>query len=697
MVTLMKKSLPGYVVNCMLAAGYDDMNVISAMNVSDDQGNSISMIENFIQKHFKGDAEYSHSPTSKSLLPFEFPPGHRIRICNFVNEVKKIHRAKHNNKSQLTCKRKRTLDQPITTAKKLKLSLNPPNEAVHNMEQNSEGLDENIVLNNIRQRINKWIQQQKEIRLRNLKENNDYTIVIKKSSKTASNMVCIICNGCHATINLQKKDSTGLDTSYLLSNWTKHAKQCKAKYAKQHTLKNFLPGHSSNVKTVSKDICPSTSTADKCENTILVKQAAADDYSISATTTRSTAQNVCKHHSCSDSEITSPFNNKTAYLSQDPLLSSSKDSIPRSDAKESDDKTRECLQANNMKPCKELKKSGDDIVSITDQLPDRIKNENGTTECAHDSNPDIDVAGVRAANNRSLFQKVDTSTSSTSSSTDWSRSARNKRSLIIASKDPTQTQITDYWKVLEDIEKLQLKNKYLSEMLQHQLNISSHEKCDYNESLLTPILKQILLNITKNSEKDDKHQRHSETVKKFCTALFIYCGPLAYEFIQHNMKQALTSLRTIQRVLHSEYRTLDEGSFRFDELEKHIELHGCPKIVSIGEDATRIIARVDYDSETDRCVGFVLPLNEKGLPIVDSYLATSFKAIESMFTKSAIAKYAYVYMAQPLKLNAPPFCLACFGTDKFTAVEVMQRWNYIYEECKKRNIHILSYGSDGDS
>lgn len=122
--------------------------------------------------------------------------------------------------------------------------------------------------------------------------------------------------------------------------------------------------------------------------------------------------------------------------------------------------------------------------------------------------------------------------------------------------------------------------------------------------------------------------------KNFCTALFIYCGLVAYEFIQHNTKQALSSMRTIQRVLHSEYRTFDEGSFQFDELEKHIELHGCPKIVSIGKDATQIIARVDYDIETDRCIGFVLPLNEKGLPIVDSCLATSFKAIESMFTST---------------------------------------------------------------
>jgi len=233
-----------------------------------------------------------------------------------------------------------------------------------------------------------------------------------------------------------------------------------------------------------------------------VKHAAAHNYSISAITAGSTAQNVCKHNSCLDSKVTSSFNNNTAYQSKDLLLNNSKNAIPGSETKQSD-KASECLLVNDTKPSKELKKSGDDMASTTDQIPDKIKNEGGTNECTHgDSYPDVDAA--RAANYRSQFQKVD-KTISASSPTDWSRGARNKRSLIIASKDPTQTQITDYWKVLEDIERLQLKNKELSEMLQHQLNISSHEKCDYNPNLLTPILKQILLNITKNSEKDDKH------------------------------------------------------------------------------------------------------------------------------------------------------------------------------------------------
>ena len=69
----------------------------------------------------------------------------------------------------------------------------------------------------------------------------------------------------------------------------------------------------------------------------------------------------------------------------------------------------------------------------------------------------------------------------------------------------------------------------------------------------------------------------------------------------------------------------------------------APLIVSIGEDATRIIGRVDYDSQTDRLVGFVMPVNKLGLPVTDTYLATSFITIEKFFSTSTVAKHAFLY------------------------------------------------------
>lgn len=109
------------------------------------------------------------------------------------------------------------------------------------------------------------------------------------------------------------------------------------------------------------------------------------------------------------------------------------------------------------------------------------------------------------------------------------------------------------------------------------------------------------------------------------------------------------------------------------------------------------MGRIEYDSETDRCVGFVLPLDQNGLPKGGSFLAVSFSAIEAMFQNNPIAKLAYIYMVQPLCSNFPPFCLACIGTDnKFNTMNVMQRWKYIVKECDERNIVVLSFGREVD-
>ena len=100
----------------------------------------------------------------------------------------------------------------------------------------------------------------------------------------------------------------------------------------------------------------------------------------------------------------------------------------------------------------------------------------------------------------------------------------------------------------------------------------------------------------------------------------------------------------------------------------HLLQYKAPNVVSIGEDATRLISRVEWDPESNRCCGFVLPINEKGLPDVDSFLALTFEGMEEMFIDNQISKYAYVYMVQPLMVDCPSFCLMIIGTDnKFTA------------------------------
>ena len=80
----------------------------------------------------------------------------------------------------------------------------------------------------------------------------------------------------------------------------------------------------------------------------------------------------------------------------------------------------------------------------------------------------------------------------------------------------------------------------------------------------------MMVNAEKNIGQYPTHQRHPEILKKFSTALFILAGPMAYEFIHQNMPEALPCMRTVQRSIHAEYKTIDEGSFRFEELKQHL-------------------------------------------------------------------------------------------------------------------------------
>ena len=132
------------------------------------------------------------------------------------------------------------------------------------------------------------------------------------------------------------------------------------------------------------------------------------------------------------------------------------------------------------------------------------------------------------------------------------------------------------------------------------------------------------------------------------------------------------------------------------DLMTSYNIYKSPLIVSIAEDATRVIAKVDISNWS---VGFVLPINKtSGLPIKDRFLASSFDAIESYFNTSKPSKYALLYMAQPLIPATPEFILACFGTDNsFSTEEVLKWWCYIREECNKRGIRVISHGADGDT
>ena len=129
----------------------------------------------------------------------------------------------------------------------------------------------------------------------------------------------------------------------------------------------------------------------------------------------------------------------------------------------------------------------------------------------------------------------------------------------------------------------------------------------------------------------------------------LYAGPMAYNFIHGNIPVAIPSLRSIQRILQADYFMLSEGKFQFDELVNHLKSYTAPPLVVISEDATCIISRVEYCSKANTLVGFALPCDNDGLPIANSFLATSVEAIEELLKHKLYANmHMCMYMAQSI-------------------------------------------------
>lgn len=127
-----------------------------------------------------------------------------------------------------------------------------------------------------------------------------------------------------------------------------------------------------------------------------------------------------------------------------------------------------------------------------------------------------------------------------------------------------------------------------------------------------------------------------------------------------------------------------EGEIRAKQLFEYLDNLNIKKCIWLCEDATGINIRIQYDPTTNQLIGLVLPINtDTGMPIPFSYVFKSVEAAQ-MFIKKSKSSLVYVVLAQPLMPHIPPFVLQIFGTDnKFTSVNVVNRWKYTTQELKK--------------
>lgn len=211
------------------------------------------------------------------------------------------------------------------------------------------------------------------------------------------------------------------------------------------------------------------------------------------------------------------------------------------------------------------------------------------------------------------------------------------------------------------------------------------------------LLKILMDASIKNTSRRPNKNTYDEVLKQFSVYIFYIGGRLLYETLHANMKNTLPSVSTLARYVSNNGSRPLEGFLRFEELNQFLEERCLPKIIWISEDATRINGRLEYDSKTNTIVGLTLPLKQ-GLPVTDTYKATSANAIHAHYLNKNKAKYAYIIMAQPLSEHAPPFCLSAFGTDnKFNSIDVLDRWKQMKKVAASYDIRILGFSSDGDT
>ena len=118
-------------------------------------------------------------------------------------------------------------------------------------------------------------------------------------------------------------------------------------------------------------------------------------------------------------------------------------------------------------------------------------------------------------------------------------------------------------------------------------------------------------------------------------------------------------------------------------------------LVNIHIDDTQVKDFIEYDTATDRFIGFCL-LQKEAIPDSDSFKFQTFEEIRSAFETHAKAKYAHCIVAKPVDVRCPSFILCVIGTDsRYDHNDDALRWKHIADHLKEIEITIVSNGADG--
>lgn len=209
------------------------------------------------------------------------------------------------------------------------------------------------------------------------------------------------------------------------------------------------------------------------------------------------------------------------------------------------------------------------------------------------------------------------------------RSYRNKRKF---NKPITnQSRIPFYFNVVNKIELILKENENLKKSMEN-LNKDINKESSLNTPDNSTEILKLLMKSSENNCRKDKSQgyRYDEVLKLFAVYMYMFSGRSGYETLQSNI--ALPSISSVTKYLKTNGPNISEGELRSVQLKTYLDQFQI-KHIWLSEDATRIINRVQYNSLNNELIGFVLPLNDNGMPIKSVYKARSAREIEDHFNK----------------------------------------------------------------
>ncbi|CAF1472252.1 unnamed protein product [Rotaria sp. Silwood1] len=134
-------------------------------------------------------------------------------------------------------------------------------------------------------------------------------------------------------------------------------------------------------------------------------------------------------------------------------------------------------------------------------------------------------------------------------------------------------------------------------------------------------------------------------------------------------------------------------------LGSHGELHVIIEH-SECEDPTSVVSSVSYDTKTNSYSGFS-PQLVNGLPIINQFQTNNYNELQQWFEDFDKSTLINANLVEPLLTNnsssihSRPYIISAYETNnKYIGIDVLRKWIYMYNECKKRNIIVVGFASD---